>query len=212
MSSKRILILTASVAMLSAPFAAFAQEAPGAAAPSPAPAEPAAPAAPAPAPAAAAPASVQLVPQGNIIDTLKASGQFTVLLKALNEANLTGILQGKGPITLLAPTDAAFAALPPGELDNMLKPANVAQQLQPLLLYHIINTGVPASKIKGTVGPVNTGTGSTAVQIDGAGPTIKFNDANVESVADVSNGNVYAIDKVLTPAPAHAANPSSPTG
>jgi len=209
MSSKRLLSLAAGVAMMAAPLMAFAQDAsPAASAPSTAAPSAAAPAAP----AAEAPAPVQLTPQGNVIDTLKASGQFTVLLKALNEANLTGILEGKGPITLLAPTDAAFAALPPGQVETMMKPENVAAQLQPLLLYHIINTGVPASKIKGTVGPVNTGTGATSVQIDGSGPAIKFNDATVEAMANVSNGNVYAIDKVLTPTSAHAANPAKPTG
>lgn len=240
MSSNRLLILAAGVALASAPLAplaplaAFAADpssadmptttappsAPDAAPPpaeapaaTPAPAEttspPAAAAAPTPGPQAAG--SVQLVPQGDVIDTLKASGQFTVLLKALDEANLTTLLKGKGPITLLAPTDAAFAAMPAGTIDNLLKPANVAAKLQPLLIYHIINTGVPEAKIKGTVGPVATGTGAP-VQIDGSGSTIKFNDAQVESVANVSNGTVYAIDKVLTPAPAHAANPSKPTG
>src|SRR5580692_3152494 len=77
------------------------------------------PAAAAPPPPAAAPAapSMQLTPSGDIVGTLKASGQFTILLKALDAANLTGFLQGAGPYTLLAPTDAAFNALPAGQLD-----------------------------------------------------------------------------------------------
>src|SRR5579862_6786681 len=73
-------------------------------------------AAAAPPPPAAAP-SMQLTPSGDIVGTLKASGQFTILLKALDAANLTAFLQGVGPYTLLAPTDTAFKALPAGQLD-----------------------------------------------------------------------------------------------
>ncbi|HXQ47480.1 MAG TPA: fasciclin domain-containing protein, partial [Caulobacteraceae bacterium] len=82
-------------------------------------------AAAAPPPAAAPPAapSFQLTPSGDIVGTLKASGQFTILLKALDAANLTAFLQGAGPYTLLAPTDAAFSALPAGQLDSLMQPA-----------------------------------------------------------------------------------------
>jgi|HubBroStandDraft_4_1064222.scaffolds.fasta_scaffold91399_1 uncharacterized surface protein with fasciclin (FAS1) repeats len=172
-------------------------------------AQPAAPAAPPP-PAAAAPAapSMQLTPSGDIIGTLKASGQFTILLKALDAANLTAFLQGAGPYTLLAPTDDAFKALPAGQLDSLMQPANAAQ-LQALLAYHIIAVGVPPSKVQGTKGPIPTAAGPD-VQIDGSATPFKANDADIVGQATVSNGDVYAVDKVLTPQAAAAASSAAP--
>jgi uncharacterized surface protein with fasciclin (FAS1) repeats len=178
----------------------------------PALAQPAA--APAAPPAAAAPAgpaamSMTITPAGDIADTLKASGQFTILVKALDASNLTSVLKTAGPLTILAPTDAAFNALPAGQLANLMKIENAAQ-LQALLTYHLINAGVPMSKIQGSKGPINSVAG-TPVQIDGTGPTIMVNDASVVGHAVVSNGDIYAIDKVLTPgggaAPAAAPAP-----
>jgi uncharacterized surface protein with fasciclin (FAS1) repeats len=168
-------------------------------------AQPAAPAAPPP-PAAAASAapSMQLTPSGDIIGTLKASGQFTILLKALDAANLTAFLQGAGPYTLLAPTDDAFKALPAGQLDSLMQPANAAQ-LQALLAYHIIAVGVPPSKVQGTKGPIPTAAGPD-VQIDGSATPFKANDADIVGQATVSNGDVYAVDKVLRPQAAAAAS------
>ena len=173
----------------------------------PALAQPAAP------PAAAAPAappamSMTIAPAGDIADTLKASGQFTILVKALDASNLTSVLKTAGPLTILAPTDAAFNALPAGQLANLMKIENAAQ-LQALLTYHLINAGVPTSKIQGSKGPISTVAG-TPVQIDGTGPTIMVNDASVVGHAVVSNGDIYAIDKVLTPGGAAAAPAATP--
>jgi uncharacterized surface protein with fasciclin (FAS1) repeats len=175
----------------------------------PALAQPAA--APAAPPAAAAPAappamSMTIAPAGDIADTLKASGQFTILVKALDASNLTSVLKTAGPLTILAPTDAAFNALPAAQLANLMKIDNAAQ-LQALLTYHLINAGVPMSKIQGAKGPISTVAG-TPVQIDGTGPTIMVNDASVVGHAVVSNGDIYAIDKVLTPG--GAAAPAAP--
>ncbi|MDR3513429.1 MAG: fasciclin domain-containing protein, partial [Caulobacteraceae bacterium] len=185
------------------PAAAFAQAAaPDAAAP--------------PAPAAPAASPVAIAPAGDLADTLKASGQFTILVKALDASNLTGVLKSAGPLTVLAPTDDAFKALPPGQLDSLLKIEN-AGQLQQLLIYHLINAAVTPAKIQGSIGPIRTVAG-TDVQINATGTPIKINDANVVGQATVSNGNIYAVDKVLTPgwtppaaapaAPAPAAPPA----
>ena len=169
-------------------------------------------AAPAAPPAAAAPAappamSMTIAPAGDIADTLKASGQFTILVKALDASNLTSVLKTAGPLTILAPTDAAFNALPAGQLANLMKIENAAQ-LQALLTYHLINAGVPTSKIQGSKGPISTVAG-TPVQIDGTGSMIMVNDASVVGHAVVSNGDIYAIDKVLTPGGAAAAAPAA---
>jgi uncharacterized surface protein with fasciclin (FAS1) repeats len=188
----RLLIATAALA-----FAASA-----AAAQTPAMESPAAPAAAA-ATAPAAP-SMALAPHGDIAETLKASGQFTILVKALDATGLTPVLKSAGPLTVLAPTDAAFQALPAGELDDLMKPDNAAK-LQGMLVYHVINAAVPPAKITGSKGPIPTVAGAT-VQIDGTSAPIKVNDATVLAQASVSNGQIYAVDKVLTPG---AAAPSA---
>jgi uncharacterized surface protein with fasciclin (FAS1) repeats len=163
---------------------------------------PAASADAAPAPAAAAPAAsaVSIAPSGDIADTLKASGQFTILVKALDATGLTPVLKTAGPLTIIAPTDAAFQAMPQADLDNLMKPDNAAQ-LQGILTYHVINAAVPPAKINGSKGPIRTVAGRD-VEIDGTGSAIKVNDATVVAQAAVSNGEIYAVDKVLAPAAA----------
>jgi uncharacterized surface protein with fasciclin (FAS1) repeats len=180
----RLLIATVAVAALAAG-AAFAQ----------APAAPADAAPPAAAMAAPAAPTVPLTPHGDIDETLKASGQFTILVKALDATGLTAVVKSAGPLTVLAPTDAAFQALPPDQLASLMKPDNAAQ-LQGILTYHVINAAVPPAKITGSKGPIPTVAGPT-VQIDGTGAPIKINDATVVAQAAVSNGQIYAVDKVL---------------
>ena len=181
----RLLIATAVVALSAG--AAYAQ------APAAAPAD----AAPAPAdtaPAAGAPA-VTIAAHGDIADTLKASGQFTILVKALDATGLTPVLKSAGPLTIMAPTDAAFQALPADQLDSLMKPDNAAQ-LQGILTYHVINAAVPPAKITGSKGPIKTVAGPE-VQVDGTGGAIKINDATVLGEVGVSNGTIYAVNKVL---------------
>jgi len=151
------------------------------------------------APAAPPPAgtipNAQLTPTGDILDTLKANGQFSILVKALDGSGLASVMQRPGPFTLLAPTDAAFQALPPAQLADLMKPENAAQ-LQALLTYHLINAAVPPTKIEGTKGPIETVAGRE-VQVDGSATPVKFNSADVEGAAHVSNGYIYVMDKVL---------------
>lgn len=176
-------------------------------------AEPAAPATPAPTtPAAATPAAATATSGGaaytpftaptppvDLVATLSAAGKFSTLLKAMDAAGLTGPLKGPTNLTLFAPTDDAFAALPPGTLDNLLKPENRAQ-LQKLLMYHLINAPVPSSAVIGhAAGDVASGAGPK-LHIDGSGGVMKVNDADVvETDVKASNGMVQVIDKVLTP-------------
>jgi uncharacterized surface protein with fasciclin (FAS1) repeats len=170
----------------------------------PAPAAPAAPAA-----AAAPAAGARVAPSGDIIATLTASGQFTTLLKALDTVNLTSLLKGAGPLTLFAPTDAAFAALPAGELDKLM--ADKAG-LQRLLAYHIVNAKVDSTKVVGAKGPIPTAAG-TPVHIDGSMSPPKANDAVIaQTDLVVSNGVVYPVDHVLMPSfvPATASAEAAP--
>lgn len=183
----RILASLAAVAVLAGPAAAFAQGA-------------AAPAAPAAAPAAAAPAAAPIptiAQAGDLVDTMKASGQFTILLKALDASNLTALLKSAGPLTILAPTDAAFNALPAGQLDNLLKVENAAQ-LQSLLVNHLVNAAVTPDKFKGGKVPIRN-VGNVDLQFDGSVNPPTINGATVVAEGVATNGDIYAIDKVLTP-------------
>src|SRR3954468_3390378 len=73
----------------------------------------------------------------DVVDTAIAAGSFKTLAKALAAADLVGTLKGPGPFTVFAPTDEAFAKLPPGTLDNLLKPENKAM-LARVLTYHVV--------------------------------------------------------------------------
>lgn len=190
--------------------------APPAAKPAPAAATPATPAAPSaaatPAPAASATAASggQVVAQGDLVDTLKASGQFNTLLKALDAANMTGTLKTHKNLTVFAPTDAAFAALPAGELDKLLEDPKA---LQKLLTYHVVNATVDSTQIKGAKGVVTTVAGDKLV-VDGSGATVLANNATVTQldVKTSNNGTLHVVDKVLMPqnAPSVAAAPATP--
>ncbi|HEX6860116.1 MAG TPA: fasciclin domain-containing protein [Caulobacteraceae bacterium] len=201
MKSLRLLSAAAAAAFVAS--AAFAQEAPVAApaAPAPAPAADVAADAAAPAPVAAAPAAPAykpIAPAGDLVETAKASGQFTTFVKALDATNLTAVLKNNKGLTVFAPTDAAFAALPAGELERLMDPDN-ASELQSLLVYHIVNAPVDSTKLKGAKGPVKTVAG-TDVLLDGSGDQVMANSATVLQ-ADVraTNGIIHVVDHVLTP-------------
>lgn len=152
---------------------------------------------------AAATGSAQVVAAGDIVATAKASGQFTTFLKAAEATNLTSLLRDNKNLTVFAPTDAAFAALPAGELAKLMLPENKAQ-LQKVLIYHVINAKVPASEFKGATRKAATVAGPS-VELAG-GATLKVNDAEIVQ-ADVmaTNGILHVVDKVLMPAGAMAA-------
>src|SRR5690349_3429123 len=93
---------------------------------------------------AAAPAHAQQTK--DIVDTAVAAGSFTALAKALTAADLVATLRGAGPFTVFAPTDEAFAKLPPGTLENLLKPENKAM-LRRVLTYHVVPGKVLAADV-----------------------------------------------------------------
>ena len=164
------------------------------------------PSAPADAQPAATPAPVatpapfaQITPAAgqDIVGVLTASGQFTTLLKALAATGLTPVLKNPG-LTVFAPTDAAFAALPAGQLEGMMKQENLPT-LQKALAFHVVNTKISAASAKGHQTKVASAAGPE-IWVDGSGDTLKVNDATVLQ-ADVaaSNGTIFVIDKVVTP-------------
>jgi uncharacterized surface protein with fasciclin (FAS1) repeats len=173
--------------------------------PAPAPAPAPVPAAVAPAPAPAAPASSYTPfaapsPAVDVVATLTAGGKFTTLLKLIDAAGLTATLKQPANFTVFAPTDSAFAALPAGTVDDLLKPEN-RTKLQHILLYHVINAPVTSAEV---IGHAATDIPSVAapatLHVDGSGGSLKINDATVAQ-ADIkaSNGTVQVIDKVLMP-------------
>jgi uncharacterized surface protein with fasciclin (FAS1) repeats len=158
---------------------------------------------------ASARASAQVAPAGDIVETVQASGQFTTLVKALEATNLVGLLKDNSNLTVFAPTDAAFAALPAGELDRLMAEENRAE-LQKLLTYHVVNAVLDGSKIDGAKGPVPTVAGEN-IEVDGSGDTWMVGQARViqgDVMAD--NGVVHVVDKVLMPGSMPAAAAASP--
>ncbi len=133
----------------------------------------------------------------DIVDTAVAAGQFKTLAAALTAAGLVDTLKGEGPFTVFAPTDAAFAKLPAGTVENLLKPENKAQ-LSAILTYHVVPGKAPASAVTGKVSDVATVNGAM-LKIDGTNG-VKVNDASV-TAADVmaSNGVIHVVDTVLLP-------------
>ncbi len=155
----------------------------------------------APAESASAAPSVQVIapnPSADIVANLRASGQFTIFLKALDGSGLTPLLQKPGALTVFAPTDAAFAAFPADALANLMKPENAAQ-LQQVIAYHIVNTRLPVDQIAGHAATPVPNVLNKPITINGMANPIKVNDANViQAGAPASNGLIYVIDKVLT--------------
>ena len=148
----------------------------------------------APAPAAASP----VVARGDLIQTAQASGQFNTFLKAVGAVNLTSVLKTNQNLTVFAPTDAAFAALPAGELDKLMLPEN-GPLLQKVLTYHLINAKVDSSKIKGAKGEVKSVEGSPLL-LDGSGATPMVDQATItQTDVMATNGVLHVVDKVLMP-------------
>lgn len=154
--------------------------------------------APAVAPAPAKPAFVPVVAKADPIETAKASGQFTVFLKAIEQTGLTEIVRTTPTLTVFAPTDAAFAALPAGELDRLMKTEN-ATELQKLVVYHLVNAKVDSAKMKGAKGAVPT-VAQTDLVLDGTSAGLKVNSANIlQADVKTSTGMLHVIDHVLSP-------------
>lgn len=133
----------------------------------------------------------------NIVETAKAAGQFNTLLTAATAAGLAPVLAGKGPFTVFAPTDAAFAKLPKGTVETLLKPQN-KKKLASILKYHVVAGEIGSGDIKPGATHVKTVNGqSVSVKKRGG---VRVNGANVVT-ADVKadNGVIHVIDKVLLP-------------
>ncbi|NJL35488.1 MAG: fasciclin domain-containing protein [Leptolyngbyaceae cyanobacterium RM2_2_4] len=132
----------------------------------------------------------------NIVDTAANAGSFSTLVTAIKAADLVDTLKGAGPFTVFAPTDEAFAKLPAGTVDALLKDI---PKLKKILTYHVVSGKVMASDVV-KLKSATTVEGSD-VKIDATNGSVKINDATV-ATADVAadNGVIHIIDTVLLPA------------
>ena len=133
----------------------------------------------------------------DIVDTAVSAGQFKTLVAAVTAAGLVDTLKGKGPFTVFAPNDAAFAKLPAGTVESLLKPEN-RSKLVAILTYHVLPGKVMAGDIAGK--KLNAATVQGGMVSVNAMSGVMINDANVIS-ADIaaSNGVIHVIDKVILP-------------
>jgi uncharacterized surface protein with fasciclin (FAS1) repeats len=133
---------------------------------------------------------------GTIVDVAAAAPQFSTLVTAVKAAGLVDTLAGPGPFTVFAPTNDAFAKLPAGTVDELLKPENKAK-LRAILLYHVVPGAVRSSDLK--AGDVMTAD-KKPLKVSLDAETVKIDGATVTK-ADIpaSNGVIHVIDTVLLP-------------
>ncbi len=137
----------------------------------------------------------EVVADGDIVAVASGNPDFSTLVAALSAAGLVETLQGEGPFTVFAPTDAAFAALPEGLLEKLLLPENIAV-LTAILTYHVVPGKVMSTDV--TAGDVATVEGSTIAITTDMG--VMVNGANVVAVdVAASNGVIHVIDAVIVP-------------
>ncbi len=146
---------------------------------------------------AASPATQAAAPTSNLVETATAAGSFTTLVAAVKAAGLAETLSGPGPFTVFAPTDDAFAKLPPGTVEGLLKPENKSK-LVAILTYHVVPGALMAkevlgaSKLKTVQGQeLSVSTKGSDVMVDGA----KISKTDIAA----SNGVIHVIDSVVMP-------------
>ncbi len=133
----------------------------------------------------------------DIVDVAAGAGSFNTLVTAVKAAGLVDTLKGEGPFTVFAPTDEAFAKLPKGTVENLLKPENKAELVK-ILTYHVVPAKIMADDIAGKKTSVKSVEGGE-LMVD-ATMGVKINDAKAVT-ADIaaSNGIIHSVDTVLMP-------------
>lgn len=132
----------------------------------------------------------------DIVDTATEAGSFETLLAAATAAGLVDTLKGEGPFTVFAPTDAAFAALPAGTVDDLLKPEN-KDKLVDILTYHVVPGKVMSTDLSDDMTATTVEGGDVMIDLDNG---VMVNDATVtQADIEASNGVIHVIDKVIMP-------------
>ncbi|OYV07216.1 MAG: Nex18 symbiotically induced protein [Verrucomicrobiales bacterium VVV1] len=133
----------------------------------------------------------------DIVDTAVAAGKFNTLVAAVKAAGLVDTLKGKGPFTVFAPTDEAFAKLPAGTVEKLLKPEN-KKMLTDILTYHVVAGKVMAADVKTMEAKTVQGSSAAIKVADGK---VTIDKANVvKTDIEASNGVIHVIDAVIMPA------------
>jgi uncharacterized surface protein with fasciclin (FAS1) repeats len=133
----------------------------------------------------------------DIVDVAVSAGSFNTLAAALKAADLVTTLKRKGPFTVFAPTDEAFAKLPAGTLESLLKPENKAK-LQAILTYHVLPGKVASGDIAGKILTVKMVQGTNA-NIDATNGVMINNAKVIKADIEASNGIIHVIDTVILP-------------
>lgn len=141
--------------------------------------------------------SVLLPADKNIVEIAASNDSFSTLVAAVKAAGLVDTLQGDGPFTVFAPTNDAFAKLPEGTVENLLKPEN-REKLVSILTYHVVPGKVTASDVV-TLSSAKTVNGKT-VKVNASGKGVQINNANVvKTDIEATNGVIHVIDTVILP-------------
>ncbi len=133
----------------------------------------------------------------DIVDVAVAAGQFNTLAAALTAAGLVDTLKGDGPFTVFAPTDAAFAKLPEGTVESLLKPENI-DKLKAILTYHVVAGAVKAKDVVTLTEAKTVNGASVAIKV-ADGSVMIDNATVVKTDIDASNGVIHVIDTVIIP-------------
>ncbi len=132
----------------------------------------------------------------DIVDTAVAAGSFGTLVAAVQAAGLVDTLKGEGPFTVFAPTDDAFAALPAGTVEALLKPEN-KDKLTAILTYHVVPGKVMSTDLSNGMKAATVQGGDVTIMTEGG---VKVDNANVISAdIEASNGVIHVIDAVIMP-------------
>lgn len=139
-------------------------------------------------------AKAEVAASGTIVDIAATNGSFNTLVTAIKAAGLVDTLSGEGPFTVFAPTDEAFAKLPPGALDSLIADKD---QLTQVLTYHVVSGKVPASAVAGLSSATTLQGGELPVDTSDG---VKVGEATVVTTdIEASNGIIHVIDTVLIP-------------
>ena len=133
----------------------------------------------------------------DIVDTAVSAGQFNTLVAAVKAAGLVDTLKGEGPFTVFAPTDDAFAKLPAGTVESLLKPEN-KDKLVAVLTYHVVPGKIMSSDIAGKTAMVETVQGSK-LNVDATNGVMVDQATVVAADIEASNGVIHVIDQVVIP-------------
>lgn len=132
----------------------------------------------------------------DIVDTAAGAGDFSTLVAAVEAAGLVDTLKGDGPFTVFAPTDEAFAALPEGTVENLLKPEN-KEQLVAILTYHVVPGKVMSGDLTDDMSATTVQGSDVMIDLDNG---VMVEEATVVSAdIETTNGVIHVIDKVILP-------------